>query len=115
MRVLSHARTHECWINRSHQALRHYHQVLKSSAIHGQAVALCSADELHELLLDAEQSISGGKFESNHRNLILEQLLALKPNSHSTTAMPPPKQLQFDTLGQVRRRNASTTMFFVTV
>lgn len=111
MRVLLRAHAHECWSNPSHQALRHYHQVLKCSVIHGQAVALCSADELHELLLDAEQSISGGKFESNHRSLVLEQLLALKPNSHSTNPMPPPKQLQFDTLAQVRRQNASATMF----
>jgi hypothetical protein len=108
---IARAHAHDCWSNSSHQALRHYHQYLKCSDIHGQAVALCNSDELHELLLDAEKSIPGGKFESNHRSLILEKLMALKPNAPSTTAMPPPPQLQFDTLGQVRRQNASATMF----
>ena len=65
------------------QEASNYHSVLAGSRIHGKVIMQCGAEELDELLLDAERALPGKTFDGKHRRFVTDRLLALKQNAQA--------------------------------
>jgi hypothetical protein len=79
--------------------------------MHGQAVLNCSAEELHELLLDVENDSLGKHFDKQHHHLILRHLLALKPGDDGGSVTQHCSSLQCDSLAQMHVKSSAELTF----
>jgi hypothetical protein len=85
--------------------------VLNGSLVNGQMVLQCNAEELDELVFDAERAVLSKTIESSDRRLILERLLALKPSTGGASAIMSRESLKFDSLAQMHVKSSVVTVF----